>query len=180
MAAWLTAYCTKPVGGVTADDLLADLDRLDLWTLAEVYGIEDEEEAVDAALAHLRIEPVTGRAGVKFALRYKPRNLRPIFVHHWTARSRVRAECAEALEQFEGAKGRDATRVRERLAKCTEVVAVELGLRQLEDMGLVLAAPVAQYFAARGGGVIRDQNGDWWAMSRNRTFGLLVGRRGGS
>jgi hypothetical protein len=41
---------------------------------------------------------VAGRDGVKFQLLYRARNLRPVFVHRWSAPGRVRTECAEALE----------------------------------------------------------------------------------
>jgi hypothetical protein len=176
MAAWLTVYCTKSVKHVTADDLLALLQNLeDPYTLAEGFGIDDEE-AVDRALKHLRIERVSKQAGVKFSLHYKPRSTRPVLFHLWAQPKRVQTERDEALEQFDGAKGRKVARVREHLADCVAVVALELGWSQLEDMGIVLAGQIAVFLAVEGNGLIRDQNDDWWAMKTGAPV-LVVGPR---
>jgi hypothetical protein len=174
MAAWLTVYCCRSVNHIKADELLTLLRNLeDPYTLAEGFGIEDEE-VVDRALAHLRLESVSEPEGVKFALRYKARNTRPVYFHHWRAKKRVRVERAEALERLEGATGRNVTRVRNHIAKCVDVVALELGWNQLEDMGMVLAGQIAEFLAIEGNGLILDQNDDWWAMKRNGAPVLLV------
>ncbi len=48
MAAWFTAYCTESVGQITADDLTFLLWMAStLYTWAELYDIENEEEVVD-------------------------------------------------------------------------------------------------------------------------------------
>jgi hypothetical protein len=180
MAAWLTVYCSRPVRYLTAADLLARLrDIEDVHTLAEGFGIDDDTE-VDRALAQLRIDPVTGPDGARFRLRYRRASYRPVLVYHWTAAKRVRDECAEALEQFEGTKERNANRVRTHLAQCVAVVALELGWTQLDNMGIVFASQLAEFFAVTGTGLIRDQNDDWWAMKKNGLPVLLVGQRGGS
>ena len=175
MAAWLTVYCTKSVDHVTANDLLALLHNLeDPYILAEGYGIEDEETAVDRAMKHLRIEPVSKEPGVKFSIRYKPRNARPVLFHLWAQPKRVQTERDEALEQFDDTKGRTVARIRKHLANCVEVVALELGWAQLEDMGIVLAGQIAEFLAVEGNGLIRDQNENWWSM-KNGAPVLLVG-----
>ena len=176
MAAWLTTYCSKSVEHVTADDLISLLNDLDLYTIAEQFDIENEEEVVNRALAHLRIEPVSKPKGVKFAMRYKPGNTRPIHLHLWNDVKRVRTECDEALELLKDVKGRPVAGMHRRLANCVEVVALKLGLIQLEDLGLVLAAQIAEFLSAEGAGVIRDQNDDWWAMQSGVSV-LLVGCR---
>jgi hypothetical protein len=56
-----------------------------------------------------------------------------------------------------------------------EVAAVELGLGQLEDMGLVIAGQLAEYLAGVGAGLIRDTGDEWWAVRRGVPK-LLLGR----
>ncbi|MCI0701176.1 MAG: hypothetical protein L0241_08840 [Planctomycetia bacterium] len=176
MAAWLTVYCSRSVDHITADDLLAFLRNLDdPHTLAEGFGIEDEDE-VNRAFARLKIETVTDTDGLKFAIHYKTAKDRPIYFHLWAKRSRVKAEREEALEGLEEAKGRNVKRVRTHLAKMVEVIALELGWNQLEDMGIVLAGQIAEFIAVEGDGLILDQNDDWWAM-KNQLPVLLVGER---
>ena len=164
MASWVTVYCTRSVASVTAGDLVSLLNDLDLYTIAEGFGIEDEEEVVDHALAHLRIEPVSKSEGVKFAIRYKPGKVRPIHLHLWNEPTRVQTEREEALELLKQVKGRPAAGMRRRVAQCVEIVALELGLTQLEDVGLVLAVQIAEFLAGEGAGLLRDQNDDWWAF----------------
>lgn len=161
MAAWLTVYCTRSVANITADDLVSFLDDLDLYTIAEEFGIENEEEVVDRALSHLRIEPVSKPKGVKFAIRYKPSKVRPVFFHLWNDSRRVQTEREEALEKLNNVSGRPVARMRRQIANCVEVVALELGLMQLEDMGLVLAAQIAEFISSAGAGLLCDQNDDW-------------------
>jgi hypothetical protein len=177
MAAWLTVYCARSVAHVTAEDLIAVIcDLEDPYTLAECYGIEDEEEAVDRAMKHLRIEPVAGPQGGKISVRYKPPDARPVLLHVWSRPKRVQTERDEALEQFEDVSGRNVARVRKHLADCVEVAALELGWTQLEDMGIVFASVIAEFLAVEGNGLIRDQNEDWWAV-KNGAPVLLVGPR---
>lgn len=161
MAAWLTVYCARSVASITAGDLLSLLKDLDdPWTLAETYGLDDDE-AVDRALANLRIEPVTKPKGVKFSVYYKPGKSRPIQVHVWTG-ARLAEELEEAKELLATVRGPQVRRIRSRVAKSVEVVALELGIGQLEDPGIMLAGQMAEFLAAESDGVIRDQNDDWW------------------
>ena len=180
MAAWLTVYCSRAVSHLTADDILAGIDnaQIDFHTIAEGFGIEDEK-VVDQALARLRIEAVSEPEGVKFRLRYRPPTFRPILIHVWDEPGRVQTEREEGLEQLEEVKGKAVKRVRSHLDQVAEVVALELGWSQLEDMGIVLAGQVAEYLATIGDGLIRDQNEDWWAVEDHVPV-LLIGpkRRG--
>jgi hypothetical protein len=174
MAAWLTVYCTRSVRKVTAAELRKVIDDADIHTIAEGFGIDDED-VVDRALSQFSIEPVTRQAGVKFSLRYRHARYRPVLIHLWVKAARVKTEREEALEQFDGIRGAGAGSVRRHLSRVIEVVAVELGWNQLEDMGVVLGGQVAEYFASVGAGLIRDQNDDWWTV-KNRITALLVGR----
>jgi hypothetical protein len=145
----------------------------DFYIIAEGFGIEDERE-VDRALSGLRVEPVGEADGVKFRLRYRPPKFRPVDIHFWTDPDRVREEREEAVEQLGGTTGTGVKQVQKHLGRVVEVVALELGWSQLEEMAVVLAGQVAEYFAVVGNGLIRDQNDDWWTMKSGAPR-LLVG-----
>jgi hypothetical protein len=99
-------------------------------------------------------------------------------VHVWSEPARVREELTEAREEYlDGCRGKGAEQVRKALSAVVEVAAVELGLAQPEDVGLVIAGQLAEYLAGVGAGVIRDTNDEWWAM-RRRVPRLLLGRGG--
>ena len=143
MAAWFTIYCTRSVSHVTATELTSALNAMDFYTLAEGFDIDDED-VVDKALSHLQVKP-SGERESWFEVRYRAPNLRPLCVHLWTSPDRVREELTEAREEYlAGRKDRGASQVNSLLSKVIEVAAVELGIAQLEDMGLVIAGQVAE------------------------------------
>jgi hypothetical protein len=158
MSAWLTVYCAHSVDRVTADDLKTALNAADMHTIAEGFGVDDEA-AVDEALAHLKVESATEPEGVRFRLHYAGAGKRPILVYLADGASAV-----EMLEELSRVKGSSVQQVREALRQTVAVVSLSLGWMQLEDMGVVLAGQVAEAFASAGDGLIRDQNGDWWAV----------------
>lgn len=166
MAWWLTVYCRKPVSDITPAQLLAGLraeDRsapagVDYYTLAEQHDIDDHA-MVDAALASLKVHG-TGASGPDCEVRYQPEeDVRPIVLHHWTEPDRV----AEELE--EAAEGRSVPpRALGRLRAAKEVVGIELGFSQLEDMGIVLAYELGRYLAQKGEGLVVDDDNNWFAV----------------
>jgi hypothetical protein len=175
MAAWFTVYCSRSVHHVTAADLTAGLGAVDFDTVAEGFGIEDEA-AVERAVANLRVQLAAGDLGEWFEVRSRPAESRPLVVYRWADSGRVQQELAEVREEhLDGRTGRGAAKVRAALPGVVEVVAVELGLGQLEDMGLVIAGQVAEYLAGVGKGLIRDTDDEWWAVWRGVPK-LLLGR----
>ncbi len=168
MATWFTIYSKRPVRGVTLEKLQAHLrgPKLDWYSLAESFGIEDEAE-VERAVDALQVTSAVGVSGEWYQVRYKPSRFRPLLVYLWSDPARLKQELAETQENFlVGRKGRGVSQVREALANVVEVAAVELGLSQMEDMGLVLAGQVAEYLAGVGEGVIRDTGDEWWAVKQ--------------
>jgi hypothetical protein len=166
MAAWFTVYCSRSVSHITAEDITTALEAVDIYTVAEGFGIE-EEAVVEQALSRLRVEPVADDTEIRFRIRYRPSQFRPLFVHLWTDVERVRQELGEVEAEYLSARsGRGVNQVRTALSAVIEVVAVELGLGQLKDMGLVIAGQVAEYFAGVGAGPIRDTGDEWWAVRR--------------
>jgi hypothetical protein len=55
--------------------------------------------------------------------------------------------------------------MRSHLGQTVEVVGLQLGWPQLEEMGIVLASQVAEYLGHTGNGLIKDQNDDWWKVA---------------
>lgn len=168
MAAWFTVYCTRSVRQVKPEDLVAHLrgPKIDWYTLAETFGIEDDA-AVERAADALRVELAAGALGEWFEVRYRPARFRPLIVYLWSEAVRVEQELAEAREEYlDGRTGRGAGQVRTALSGVTEVAAVELGGGHLGDMGLVIAGQVAEYLAGVGAGLIRDTGDEWWAIRR--------------
>src|SRR5207249_3584349 len=102
MAAWFSVYCARSVAGVSADDILAGIRDTDFWTVAEGFGIEDDE-AISSAVDALRIEPVTDQPAIRFRLSYRPPEFRPVLVHVWADPERVRTELEEAAERLKDA-----------------------------------------------------------------------------
>jgi hypothetical protein len=177
VSAWFTVYCPKSLQHLTPADVVAFLTgpTVDWYTLAETFGIDDDE-AVERAVAALKAAPTTGKLGEWFEVRYRPTKYRPLVVYRWSESARLREELAEAEENYlAGRRGRGMSTVRKTLAEVVEVVAVELGLVHLEDMGLVIAGQVAEYLAGVGAGPIRDCDDAWWAV-RNGVPKLLLGR----
>jgi hypothetical protein len=156
-------YCTRSVADVTADGILASIRNTDLWSVAEDFGIEDDE-AVCSAVDALRVEPVTGQPDIRFRLSYRPPEYRPVLVHVWADPERVRTELEEAAERLEDAAGDGIGRIRMHLGRVVEVVAVELGWSQMSDMGVVLASQVAEFLAGVADGLVLDENDAWWAV----------------
>jgi hypothetical protein len=91
----------------------------------------------------------------------------------------VRAQREEMLEELEGVGGKSVDRVRTHLRQTVEVVALELGLSQLEDMGVVIAGQIAEYVASVADGVIRDPNDEWWAIEDHVPVRLVGSQEGG-
>ncbi len=64
MPAWLTVYCVRSIGDLAADDIRTGIEDADYLTIAEGFGIEDEE--IDRqAVKQLRIHPASGFSGLK-------------------------------------------------------------------------------------------------------------------
>lgn len=175
MAAWFTVYCTRSVRSITATDITVALGAVDFYTTAEGFGIE-EEASIKGALSALRVRPAAGELGEWFEVRYRPAKFRPLVVHLWSDADRVQRELTETQEEYlAGLPGWGVTQVRAALSGVVEVAAVELGIGQLEDMGLVIAGQVAEYLAGVGAGLIRDTSDEWWAV-RHGVPKMLVGR----
>ncbi len=166
MPAWITVYCGRLVGPLSGTDLRrgilggdpSALAGVDYLTLAEPFDIDDED-IVDETIQQLEVVADVDPDPDLYEVRYRREELRPIVVHRWRQPDRVREEVTEVLEL------RDLEipdpRLADRLRDSREVVGIELGFSQLEDMGVVVGYEIARYLAQRGDGLVLDE-GDRW------------------
>jgi hypothetical protein len=166
MAWWLTVYCRNSVATLDAQQLadgLRDRDPqaragVDYRSLAEEHELAEDE--LNEALEQLSVVAVSPKP-LDLEIRYRrdPQS-RPIVVHLWTDPARVAEEIDEAGESREPPDS-----VLPYLSACREVVGIELGFGQLQDMGLVLASELARYLAQKGDGVFVDDEHEWYVVA---------------
>jgi len=147
------------------------LKQADWHTLAEWFGIENEEAVADAALQHLQLEPAMPESFDWLEIYYRPEGLRPVSVKRFVqgdAEGHVK-DMREELER--GAADRsDAglVRVFTHLAQVQEVVSIEFSAQPWNDpgwpMGEVIAYEVARWVAKNGDGYVEDHGRSWWAL----------------
>ena len=165
MAWWLTVYCRKSVASLEPRQLadgLRDRDPeapagVDYEALAEEYELDEDD--LNEALEQLSVVAVS-RESLDVELRYRrDPTARPVIVHLWTNPERVAEELEETHDIREPPDG-----ALPYLSACREIVGIELGYSQLEDMGLVLACELARYLAQKGDGIFVDDNNEWYAV----------------
>ena len=147
MAAWITIYVKsgKPVPG--AATIHAEL-MSDWSTLGESIGLEDVE--VDTFMAALVWSNEPSRVG-------QP-NKRPLQVHVWTDPALVHIELDELSNVLASVH----------LDGITTVVALELGISQLDTMLEVVGFEIAYWLAEHHDGVIKADNGAWFDHDTHR------------
>lgn len=171
MAARLTVFCEVEPPPLEPQDLRRMLDEVDdMYAFAEAFGVEDEA-AVDAALDAVSIEG----GGDSFVVQYRAEELRPIEVEVVRGEEEVSVATAEAHQSVDTSHEEGSSKVFGHLRRTVAIVDFALGFLQLEDMGIVLADALAERLARDCGGIIRDQNDDWWRMDEDGQPVLMVG-----
>ncbi|MBL8809503.1 MAG: hypothetical protein JNM43_04935 [Planctomycetaceae bacterium] len=150
MPSWITAYCPVTIDDVTPESL-ATLRENDFWTLAEDYGVGDEQ--VSPALKLFRIE----KSKDGFQLIYRPAGERQLAIRCWTSPDRVAEEIAEVKDL----PGDSNPPLIDSIAATRAVVAVELGASQMTDMGIVFAYEVARWLGSHKNALIKGVDDDW-------------------
>lgn len=162
MSIWIRALCTKPLGGLTKDELRAGIARR-LPALAALYG----EEGHEATLAKLTISD-------EWDLAYLGDGT-AIGGERWTAPDAVREEVEELLEGLADSEEDDVEEVRELLADVVESVGFELKLSDCEGIGWPLGLAAAAFLAERGEGIIQADGEGWMAPEGDGVEHVLDG-----
>ncbi len=170
MPAWITVYCRERLDSLGADELLRGirggdpeaLAGVDYWTLAEDYGVDEDQ--VDRALAQLAVV----EDGSDWEIRYSEAGERSVVVHRWFSTERVAEEIEEVLERLEPSD----EDIVEHLRASREVVGIELGFSQFEDMGVVIAYEVARYLMQKLDGLILNDEDRWLVVVDGAFFVL--------
>jgi hypothetical protein len=169
VAWWITIYCTKSVSTITGAQLLdgiQDRDQaapagVEYHTLAVDDDVDDSQ--VSPALASLRVEP-QGKLPIEQAVHYSDDG-RMVLMQCWNQAARVAEELEECRDVRDPPPAAEDT-----LARCTEIVALELGASQFGTMGVVIAYEIARYLAQKGSGIFVDDEDEWFAV-RDGAFG---------
>jgi hypothetical protein len=169
MSEAITVFGKRSLAGVIPDEVRAGVDEADWWTLAEGYGIDDED-LVNAALDHFRIERLRTRLGEVYHVYYRPRGRRQIDLWRWTSPEEIAEEVAGARKKLKRSRKPALRRLGDQLARVGEVISLGLGWDQLDGMAVVLAYEIARWLAHVGDGCVRDHEGQWWALTRRGVY----------
>jgi hypothetical protein len=164
MPAHILVYCQQSAANVTAQALLAGLHDADLMTLAEGYGITDEEAVVKAAESYLRVEPGDAKTFTFFQLHYQAPERRQIQIERIASPAQIKEWVSDELEDLQDVQEKEESKIRRHLAQVKEIIYIELGWAQLENLGIVLSCEVAKHIAQVANGYIKDENGVWWQV----------------
>jgi predicted transcriptional regulator len=160
MPASVTVYCRKSVCSVTGRDLQSALAPVDWHTLAECYGIEDEE-IVDRALSFLQIEGENG----DFTLHCRPPGLRQLEITILD-RAAAQADINEIISELTG----QLAIIAQHLERSIAVVTIETGYFQFVEMMPVIAEEVARWLAEIGDGCVLTDDGEWLTVDADSCF----------
>jgi hypothetical protein len=162
MSIWIRALCTKPLDGVTKDDLRAGIARR-LPALAAQYGEEGQEET----LRRLVVSDA-------WDLDYRGEEM-VIGGERWKEPEAVREEVGELLERLEDCEEDEVDEVRELLGDVVESVGFELKLSDCEGIGWPLALAAAAVLAEKGEGLVQADGEGWMAPEGDGVEQVLDG-----
>jgi hypothetical protein len=157
VAYWITVYCAKSLGPLTAVDLHRLVRGQDLMSVAEDWldRTEDYGRAVGDAV---RVEPVEGVEG-GFFLHYDPDD--PNWWIRFDRRTGAHARAWGLAAIEEKLDGTEPARIREVLATTEEQIAFGLTVKDHTGIGRFICWYLAMDLAERGDGLV-CMNGEWW------------------
>jgi hypothetical protein len=160
MAYWITVYCRVMVAPATPQQLLdgiqggdqSALAGVDYATLAEDYGLAE----ADAARAQSALNVEALESNCNYQVTYGAAE-QPLIVRLWRDPTRLEQEIAEITERA----GKHPVEAVQWVRSSTAVVAIELTMSQIRDMGIVIAYEIARYVAQRFEGLILTDDERW-------------------
>jgi hypothetical protein len=175
MPTWITVYCRTSVAHIHPADILMGIQSTNLFTAAQAYDIHDAE-IVREALAHMHVDPGRQPGFVAYELSYRPSTERQVMIRRWTEPAVVQADIADTFAKLAYVYDAGADWIRAHLGQVQEIVAIEMGRAQLDDMGVVLAYEVARWLATIADGLIEADDGAWWIADQGEFKQILSGR----
>lgn len=159
MSNWITIYCARALGSLSAVELAAGLRGddphalagVDYRTLSEDYGID--ESLVENCARTLSVKESTDVRYGWYRVDFSTLGSDPLTLYRWSQPERVAEEVTEVLGRLEITN----SVLARRLKTSCEVIGIELKPSQLADMGVVVAYEVARYLAQRGDGIVVNE-----------------------
>lgn len=147
--------CTRPLDGVTAEDLQAGIAERLPW-LAQIF----RSKGLKATLERLAVKQ---QAPLVWEIHYRADPEHSIDAERYTDPASVKEEVGELLEFIEDCEEDGVERVRACLAGAVETVGIELKLSDAQSIGWAVAIGAGAYLAARGEGLVQADEAGWMA-----------------
>jgi hypothetical protein len=160
MAQRFTVYLKQSAEGVTPAELLAGIQEVDLGEIADVCDVPSD--AIEEALARLRMSRVKRRGFRWYALEYGREGTRPIAIQRWETPEVARGVMDETIEDVKSRKPPRARVICKWLSESVDTVSASFGSSPEEEMAPILASEVCRWLAVRFGGIIQAPDGKWW------------------
>ena len=156
MLAWILIYCPKSILDVSVEKLLEEIRLNDYESLVGDYHVK--KDLIAPAMEMLAIE---SRDAELWFWYKEDRSQRPVIVQRWTEPDTVKEEVNTARQIVRDQGIKHEADILARLAKTTDIVGIEMGPEQLQDMGVVFAYEIARWFGENRHGLILGDDGSW-------------------
>lgn len=163
MAYWIMIFNQMSIEVVDEDKLLAAITESNYHTLCAQYKLDPA--LIETALMNLSVICAGGCMSPFFVVKYQPEGKRSLVVYRWAAESATgRTLLTQAKAELQNDSGE------ELLSQTQQIIGIELGVGQLQDMGLLFAYELARWAAFEGGGMMRGIDGMWYRMNKYKAF----------
>ncbi len=174
MSFWITAYCCRPVGPVTAS-ALKELIKQEMPAWADWYSRISVTKSGKLLHLNYRLREDALYSGLPSVCWERVRGGVPIVMDPIIESGDVEGMVREQLEDYlKGRRGPGAKAVRDRLASVHEIYAFCLKQGHCDDrFGRSLAFTAAQGLARKGKGLFREDEVGWLLPTRSGNDLLL-------
>lgn len=160
----ILVFNPQPLGKIDPENLKHALLKVNFVTLCRQYGLTST--LIDSVKENLEVVVSKNQDFPYFLVKYGKDNKRPLFVYERQLKSRKGKGVYQGLHD-------DSKVVDMHLNKPNFLVEIELGQKQLSDMGLLLAYEIARWAAVKGGGIVLGLDGRWYFLNQHEAFLLL-------
>lgn len=159
----IIVFNPKSLGEIEPKKLKHALLKVNFETLCSQYGLNSAligpaKEKLDVVVSENRDFPY-------FMVKYRGDKDRPLFVYE------RQLEFQKGRSTCDGITGASNSKVvNTHLSKTNFLVKIELGQKQLSDMGLLLAYEISRWAAVKGRGIILGLDGSWYRLNQHGAF----------